>query len=311
MWRWLRVLNRGRDKHKCLNCDLLPCMNLYRQVDSSEGGELYLYESTAKNRVHVPCEFGVLIRCLCRLSVPISSALSFEMYNQCIRDLKAASFLILSGHYRNAMQIMRPVIENFLTGLYWDIKILEAGEDEKAQQAIEDEYEKFTEQDRYMISEEDRMEVFGSDDTRRKKYLDQDFLLGWLSAREVIDGKDRAELQDQIGMLNRFLHPNFKATDFSRAECASCPSCVSFDESAYSQCVEIFQDITTLLLVTFCDYIAAFSPEELDNPDVEEVLGMVENLNRLESEIGRKLIFSKELKEFVRSLSEKTVTQQQ
>ena len=303
MGSWLRILKRSSDKHKCINCDLVPCMNLYREVDSNESGELYLYESTVKNKVHLPCEFGVLIQCLCRLLVPISGALSFDMYNQCIRDLKAVSLLVFTGHYRNAMQIMRPVIENFLTGLYWDMKLLQSGDDEEALQTVFDEYDIFTAQDRYVVPEEDRNEAFGSDDKRMKKYLDQEFLMAWLLAKEVLDGKGKAELQDRIGILNRFLHPSFKATDVSRPECASCPSCVSFDEKEYRKCIEIFQDTTTLLLATFQEYIVAFSPEDLDDPDVKEALGTIRDLHELEAEIGRQLVFSRQLKEFIVSLA--------
>lgn len=302
MGSWLRILKKSRDKRKCMKCDLVPCMNLYREVNNAEGGELYLYESTVKNRVHLPCEFGVLIHCLCKLSVPISGALSFEMYNQCIRDLKAVSFLVLTGHYRNAMQIMRPVIENFLTGLYWDVKLLQSDPDAESQQMVVKEYEKFTEQDRYLVPDEDRNEAFGSDEQRRRKYLDQDFLMGWLLGKGVIDGEAKAELQDRIGTLNRFLHPTYKATDFGRAECTSCPSCVALDETEYRKCIEIFQDTTTLLLATFHEYIVTFSPEELENPDVKEALGMIRDMHELEIEIGRQLVFSRHLKEFIGSL---------
>ena len=302
MRNWLRKLKISREKHECMRCDLLPCMNLYREIDKAEGGEIYLYESTVKNRVHLPCEFGVMIHCLCKLSVPISDALSFEMYNQCIRDLKAISFLVLTGHYRNAMQLMRPVVESFLTGLYWDVKVIQADSDAETQRMVRTEYERFTEQDRYLVPEEDKNEAFGSDEQRRKRYLDQDFLTKWLLTKQVIDGKDKAKLQDMIGALNRFLHPTYKTTDISRPECTSCPSCVAFDETEYRKCVETFQDVTTLLLTTFREYIVTFLHEELENPDVKEALGNIQALDKLENEIGRQLIFSKDLKEFINSL---------
>lgn len=306
MGSWLRILKRSGNRHNCLKCDVVPCMNLYREVDSNESGELYLYESTVKNKVHLPCEFGVLIQCLCRLLVPISGALSFEMYNQCIRDLKAVSLLVFTGHYRNAMQIFRPVLENFLTGLYWDMKLLQSGDDEEAQQMVFKEYNKFTEQDKYVVPEEDRYEAFGNGD-KRKKYLDQDFLSSWLLARGVIDGKEKNDIQKKINTLNRFLHPNFKETETSRSDCTSCPSCVSFKETEYRRCIENFQDITTLILSTFHMYIIECSPGELDDPlndpDVKDALDIIRHLPELEAEIGRQLVFSSQLKEFIASLA--------
>ena len=303
MGSWLRILKRSGNRHKCLKCDVVPCMNLYREVDSNESGELYLYESPVKNKVHLPCEFGVLIQCLCKLLVKTSDELSFEMYNQCIRDLKAVLLLVFTGHYRNAMQIFRPVIENFLTGLYWDAKLLQSGDDEKARQTVKEEYNKFTKQGSYVVPEEDRNEAFISDDKRKKEYLDQDFLLAWLLAKEVIDGKDKADLQERIGILNRFLHPNFTATDIGRFDCASCPSCVSFNEIEYRKCIEIFQDITTLILATCHMCIVESSPGDLDDPDVKEALGNIRGLHELEAEIERQLVFSSRLKEFIASLA--------
>ena len=147
-------------KHKCLECEHIPCIDFYRKLDKFEGGELYVLESTIKNKAHVPCECGALIYSLCQLLVPISDALSFELFNQCIRDLKAVSFLILTGHYRAAMQIMRPIIENFLTGLYWDVKFLDS--DTKTEKIIIKEHEKFREYDRYVVLEEDWNEAFDS-----------------------------------------------------------------------------------------------------------------------------------------------------
>ncbi|HUU63052.1 MAG TPA: hypothetical protein VMX96_03925 [Dehalococcoidia bacterium] len=235
--------------------------------------------------------------------VKISDELSFEMYNQCIRDLKAVLLLVFTGHYRNAMQIFRPVIENFLTGLYWDAKLLQSGDDEKARQTVKEEYNKFTKQDRYVVPEEDRNEAFISDDKRKKEYLDQDFLLAWLLAKKVIDPTYKADLQKKIRKLNNFLHPNFKATDISRPDCASCPSCVSFNEKEYRKCIEIFQDITTLILATCHKLIVESSPGDLDDPDVKEALGNIRGLHELEAEIERQLVLSSRLKEFIASLA--------
>ena len=233
-------VKKTRAKHNCMKCKLVPCINLYREVENGESGELHLYESTVKNRVHTPCEFGILIECLCQLSVPISEELSFEMYNQCIRDLRTVSFLVLTGHYRNAMQIMRPVTENLLCGLYWDMKLLQSP-DKKTQQAVVKEYEKFKKQDKYSVPYEDRIVAFPSDEQKRtKEYLDQDFLMAWLLHKKVIDGKTKSDLQKMIGRLNRFMHPSYKTTDLARAECTSCPSCVSLDEAEYTRCIEIF-----------------------------------------------------------------------
>ncbi len=290
-------MKKIRVKHKCLECELVPCINLYRKLDKGGGGELHILESTIKNKVHVPCEYGALIHSLCQLLSLISDTLSFELFNQCIRDLKAASFLILTGHYRSALQLMRPIIENWLTGLYWDVKFSHSNA--RTKKRIIKEYEKFRKQDRYIVLEKDWNEVFGAEDMAKKRHFDQEFLLRWLLKKGVIDGKFKSNLQDKIRVLNRFLHPIFKETDISKPKCTACPSTVAFDEKDHKRSVEMFQDITTLLLNTFYEYMVTFPPDELQNQDVTEALGMVLNLHEIEKDIGRQLIFSKELRDFI------------
>ena len=124
----------------------------------------------------------------------------------------------------------------------------------------------------------------------------------WLLKKGVIDGKFKSNLQNKIGALNRFLHPNFKETDISRPECTSCLSCVSFDEEEYRKSIEIFQDIATLLLETFYEYIVTFYPEEAENPDVKGGLDMVLFLSETEEDIRKQIIFSKELKRFIKRM---------
>lgn len=290
-------MKKSQIKHKCLECECVPCINFYRKLDKAGGGEFYILESTIKNKTHVPCECGALIYSLCQLLVRISDTLSFELFNQCIRDLRAVAFLILTGHYRSATQIMRPIIENWLTGLYWDVKFSHSNA--KTKKRIIKEYEKFRKQDEYMVLEEDWNEVFTGEGTRKKRYFDQEFLLRWLLKRGIIDGKFKSNLQDKIGVLNKSLHPTFRGIDISRPKCPACPSCVTFDEKDYRRSLEIFQDITTLLLETFHEYIVTFSSEEAGKLDMKEDLSMIVGLPEIEKDIGKQLIFSKELKEFI------------
>lgn len=290
-------MKKSRVKHRCLECENIPCINFYRKSDKVVGGELHILESTVTNKLHVPCECGALIYSLCKLLLPISDTLSFELFNQCIRDLKAASFLVLTGHYRSAMQIMRPIIENWLTGLYWDVKFSHSNTRTKKQ--IIKEYEKFRKKDKYVVLEKDWREVFSTEGMAKKRHFDQEFLLRWLLKKEVIDGKFKSNLQDKIRVLNKFLHPIFKETDISKPKCTACPSSVAFNEEDYKRTVEIFQDITTLLLDTFYEYVVTFFPEESQNQDVTEGLGMILNLHEIEKNIERQLVFSKELKEFI------------
>ena len=57
--------------------------------------------------------------------------LSYPLYIQCIRDMKASAYLLLSSHYRSGIQILRPVLENLLVALYFDSQWINASETEK------------------------------------------------------------------------------------------------------------------------------------------------------------------------------------
>lgn len=287
-------MKKSSIKHKCLKCKIIPCINYYRK-DKNANGELYILESTINKKLHMPCEFGALIHPLCQLLVPISDTLSFELFNQCIRDLKAASFLILTGHYRSAMQIMRPILENWLTGIYWDMKY--STSNVKLQKRIINEYEKFREDDKYEVLKEDWDNVFNSHLKHKKRYFNHEFLLGWLLKEQIINGRYNSKIQKKIGMLNKYLHPSFKETDISKPECTACPSSVVFNEEEYKKSVEIFQDISTLLLETFYEYINTFFEDK--KGEAEEALDMVLDIEEIEKDIKRKNIYSKDLQNFI------------
>ncbi|MCK4830565.1 hypothetical protein KA005_83400, partial [bacterium] len=78
---------------------------------------------------------------------------------------------------------------------------------------------------------------------------------------------------------------------------------VSFNEKEYRKCIEIFQDITTLILARCHKLIVKFSPGDLDDPDVKEALGNIRGLHELEADIERQLVFSSRLKKFIASLA--------
>lgn len=117
-------MSNTKTEHNCLKCDIIPCMNFYRPLNEAEGGEIFVFENTINHKLHVPCEIGSLIFALCKLTTPLDNFFGYDLFLQCIRDLKTSAFLLLCGHYRGAMQILRPVIENCLVGVYFDNKFL-------------------------------------------------------------------------------------------------------------------------------------------------------------------------------------------
>jgi hypothetical protein len=291
-------MKRKKVKHNCLKCENVPCVNLYRKLGKNEGGELYLYNSIIKNKLHVPCECGALIHSLCQSLSIIEDEIPTELFIQCIRDLKTAAFLILTGHYRSAMQLIRPIIENWLTGLYWQVKFSNATAKEKQQITVE--YYKFLELEEYSIIENDWKEIFTN--SKRKKYFNHEFLTSWLLKRGVKDGKFKSNIQKRMSYLNRYLHPNFKKTEMSRFDCFGCSSGVKYNNKEFENTIREFQDVVTYILDSIYTYLIAPPLQISKISKLKKALTMTLYLPITEKEIGKQIIFSNELQLFIKKI---------
>ena len=179
------------DTEKCLNCEHFPCANLSLKIDDLDGGELYILNESIKQKIVVPCQpmtplqTGYLLcQTACKtlieennieddkeLSLPPLLFLTW----QCIYDLNASAFLALTAHYRTAIQILRPVVENILVGLYFEERLRRAISEEKIDQAWSDFYK--WGDDKYRISEEEWSRVTGKWEEERKRRLSFGFLI--------------------------------------------------------------------------------------------------------------------------------------
>lgn len=298
-------LKQKRQHRDCLKCDKIPCINFYRQANKLEGGEIYFLEETIKEKLITPCLSGCLIYPMCQLIVPLyeGKISTYLLYHQCIRDLRASAFLLLTGHYRSSMQILRPVLENWFTGVYFDTKYHHSlNENEKERERVVEEYNDFL-AGNFKITEKEWEETFGS--TKGKsKWLGQRFLLRFMLKENLISREDNAQLKKKVKVLNKYLHPDFKSTDVGRPSCPSCPSSVKFDEKEYKDCAELFQYITTFFLETIYEYIKNFFPKNLNDEKIKDALLYLKILPDLEKIIDRKIIFSKKLKDFISLLPE-------
>ena len=291
---------KGKEKHdKCLQCNFIPCVDFYRSTEKLEGGEIYVLEEVIKNRLHVPCEIGSLIRSLCKLSIPLTESFSLPLFLQCIRDLKASAFLLMCGHYRSSMQILRPVIENMLAGIYFDAKYVLAKNETEATE-IQKAFNQFWDGE-YKIPIEEWAELFPGK-RRKKEHLDFRFLLIWMVKKGLVPKRSKDRLNKLIGLLNKYLHAYFPFTEISKPYCPGCPASVKYDAEEYRRCVELFQDVTTILLETLYSTVKSYFPQQLDTKEVEEALGIIKSLGDVEKETKMTIIFSKELRDFISTL---------
>jgi len=294
-------MSKNKEHKDCLRCEIVPCINLFTKRGELEGGELYVMRSIVENKHHVPCELGVLIYTLCQLLKEIPSPSSFGLFFQCVRDLRAVAFLILSAHYRSAMQLLRPVIENWLTGIYWDTKFSLVEPTDQGR--IEQEYLNF-QHGKYEIPEIEWQGIFpNARDYRGRRQLSHRYLVPWAVSENIISQEFADRIERQIWLLNKFLHPNIRFTEVTRKSCPPCAASVVYNPKQYKECTKHFQNVTTYLLETFYGYLRGFCPEKVQDKDIQDVLKWLTGLPQLEKDIEQRLIFSDELKQFISSLS--------
>lgn len=293
-------VSRKKPEHKCLECEHVPCIDFYQKsTQPFVGGEIYVIRSLIEDKKCFPCEIGSLIYSLCKLSLPISDFPSSTMFAQCIRDLKASAYLLLSCHYRSSIQLLRPVVENYIAGLFWDVKFAVAGQDGKKLEEVRQSYLGFLE-DTYEIPISEWYEVFPRDDRRPKKKLDVDFCLSFMVKKGAANNWFKNEITELVGKLNRYLHPRgLKFTEMEKPDCPNCPSFVRYQEDEHKQYIGFFQDVVFLLMSVFYAYISACFPEKIDSEEVSDAIGFSKVLEYLEKEFNTQLIFSEKLRTFL------------
>lgn len=119
-----------------MQCSKIDCLRLFKQSKDSidAGKELYVYsillDKVSENldlRAHV-CTNGQFLNASCFLTVPIfkdyRESYLCDILIQVTRDFKANIFLAFSGHYRQALQVLRSAFENIISGVYFQSDLL-------------------------------------------------------------------------------------------------------------------------------------------------------------------------------------------
>jgi hypothetical protein len=217
---------------------------------------------------------------------------------QCIKDLRASAYLLLSCHYRSAIQLLRPVVENCITGLYWDAKFSLARQNEI--EVVNQQFSDFGE-DKFKIPILEWRHVFPNDHkTKPKKRLDFHYCFSWLKNEKdtAIDDEAGNEASKLVDELNKYLHPSPTHMEIGKKGSPACLSSVSYQAKEYEHCVELFQDVGALLMQVFYKYMEASDPDKAHSEEVFTAIGYVKTLESLEK-LGRRFIFSNQLKAFL------------
>ena len=302
------------EHEKCLNCEHIPCANLLSNSkrDELDGGELYVLNESVKQKKIVPCQPITPLYSCCMLCQTAYKTLIDEnnieddkellvppllfFTWQCIYDLKASAFLALTAHYRTAIQLLRPVIENILVGLYFEKRLRREISEEEIDQAWTD-FNKWAD-DKYRISEEEWKRVTGKLEEERKRRLSFGFFIEWLNKEDVLTGRGKERFEKIQGQLNKYLHPYFKHMDIGEEKCSKCPATTRYDKDRYYEWLKFFQNLIDFVI----EMVLCYYPAIAETTDGKEAVGYLKNLESLEREVGIPMIKSEYLKDRIARL---------
>jgi hypothetical protein len=241
----------------CINCSKIRCFNLYKKSEENPavGAELHVYSILGRKiedkpdlRAHT-CVNGEFLNAACFLSYPVlrdhkESYLS-DILVQVARDFKASIFLAFSGHYRQAMQVLRCAFENIVSGLYFQSDYLNlTTKKAKAEDfaRLDRRFNQWKRNGRGNIHKE--IEIL-----RRIDFLSMDEERDW---------------HNMYSLLSRFVHTPeefiiyVKHTDeLKKMAKIACPATTYFSEEQLVEWSDRFQNVFTVFLRA----IARFHPE--------------------------------------------------
>ena len=246
-------MSENEDLGDCINCKFIKCLNLFKKTESSEdiGHELYIYSllgNKIKNKLNLTanvCTNGKFLNASCFLTVPISidhkeSYLS-EILIQVTRDFKASMFLAFSGHYRQAMQVLRCAFENIISGIYFQSDQADFIKQKAKKEDFQRLNRRFNE-----WKEQGRVNVQRTiEDLRRIHFLSLD---------------EEREWRKLYRLLSKFVHtPQEFVTYVTHDELElrrkmMCPAATHFNEEELVEWSDRFQDIFAILLKTIAEF---------------------------------------------------------
>jgi len=119
---------RERIVPDCMRCPFMPSLNLFRpdEIRKDAGGELYNFGLTINEpqTMAIYHNVGGLIGSLeeilvdCQELIETMTYVHMFMWHS-VRDLKASAFLSFSGHYRQALMVLRSALELLFIGIYF------------------------------------------------------------------------------------------------------------------------------------------------------------------------------------------------
>ena len=246
--------SKHKEAFKCDRCPEINCLNLFNHLRKNKnvGGELYIYKLLGKKMEEkydelnkYVCKNGELLNVICFLVNPITeleeeSYLKDVLY-QSAKDLKASMFLAFSGHYRQAMQVLRCSFENLISGVYFHSDLCELRKNGATKEDFARLEKRFNEwKKRGRVNIRSSIEIL-----RRIGFLDRNEEKNW---KELYDN------------LSRFIHTPEEYVfsvihgDVLKDIQMTCPSTTFFSEDSLRGWSNSFQEVFVAILKIIIEY---------------------------------------------------------
>lgn len=283
------------DDNECLNCEFCKFGNLYKKITDTAGGELFVLNESIKRKKLMPCQsiyfldlgFNMwknIFNSL-RMNGSIEELDSDEIYAippivyatyQSFFDLKASAFLAFTAHYRSAIQLLRPILENIIVSRYFQEKIRNSNNENK----MTKEYENFLN----WFEQDNHEEGFN----KSIQYLNKERIINSNSEEQK---RIKIELWDE---LNKYMHPYMCRWDKSDN-----PEIVCYNEDWFNEWLDLYQNILSYMIEMLCLYF----PGAIKTQAGRDTLNELNGIESLEKECDIVLIKSKYLKKFISRIS--------
>ena len=246
-------------KRNCLNCrNISPLENLEYRKAELEGGELYVLKESLKKRKVLLCEISAPMICISNLWSEIINNTNWEfpppllfVSLDCTYDFKASAFLALGARYRNAIQLLRPVLENIIVACYFEERIAASNSQGEFDQALV-EYDQW------------------AGGTRKYKY---NKLKNYkINKQNFLSNDDLKRINNELwNPLSEYLHTNLSKTDTAndnvRNKEYKLPMTTRYDKDNYLKWLDLYQNLSSYHI----EKLLLYYPEDEIGFDTREI----------------------------------------
>lgn len=270
------LTSKPKETFKCHRCTEIRCLNLSYRLKKYEdiGHELYVYKLLGKKMEErfdelekYVCRNGALLRATCFLIDPIieleEESYLKEVLFQSAKDLKASIFLAFSGHYRQAMQVLRCSFENLISGVYFHSDLCKLRKNHASKKEFTDLEGKFN-----RWKKKGRVGIRASIEVLRR--------IDFLNRNEEKDWKDLySDLSEFIHTPKKYIC-RVKHEDILKE--MTCIALTYFSEDALRTWSNSFQKVFLAILKTIVEYHPFVLETELGKEAIDDLRSIEEEL---------------------------------